>query len=169
MLKYLHIFPKWGQNGLEPLWGWVSEHSWTWACTAELNVEKCILCFFFSTVNVVCTEHLCFWNFLFSFFLFFCFWLTVSHMWLVSGGEERGEMKEMKTMKRRYVRFTCIRCPRALPEGPSKLRLPPPLPPPAPDTEQRLLLGTANLLKSADMVTACYQSGILELWPWGRW
>lgn len=46
-------------------------------------------------------------------------------------------------MKRKYVRVTCIRCPRALPEGLSGFQLPPG----SGHFRQRLLLSAAIMLK----------------------
>lgn len=51
--------------------------------------------------------------------IFFILADFVSRVWLLSG--DREEREEIKTMKGKYVRVTCIRCPRALPEGLSGL------------------------------------------------
>lgn len=85
-------------------------------------------------------------------------------MWLLSRDRERERAKKMKG---KYVRVTCIRCPRALPEGLSGPRLPLALN----IFEQRLLLSMAIMLKVQILLLHAirvWHPGALTL-GWGVW
>lgn len=160
MLKYLHIFPKWGQNGLEPLWGWVSEHSWTWACTAELNVEKCILCFFFffhSKCSLYRTS--VFLEFSFFFFSFFLFLADcLSYVVGIRGGRKRGNERD-ENNEEEVCEVYLYQVSQGITWGPLKAQTP--TPPPTPSPGHR----TEATFRDGQSVEKCrYGYCVLSVW-----
>lgn len=89
-------------------WIYLSVYSCSQVWTAALNIEE--ICRAFPRLMYHVEN------------IFFILADFVSRVWLLSG--DREEREEIKTMKGKYVRVTCIRCPRALPEGLSGLWLP---------------------------------------------
>lgn len=159
MQKYLHISPKWRQECLEPLWmcavgessgDYLSVHSWTQVWTTVLSIKEYPVLFHRKCIS---GEH---WG--------SCHpgWLSVTRGWYLETGRE--EREEIKTIKGKYVRVTCIRCPRAIPEGLSGHRHP-----------LALNISNRGYFKARPLCWKCRycyrvlsESGILELWPRGQ-